>query len=47
MDLDGTVPIEVAPSWSILSVILYVLFVLSEIDNLLVKVNSSLNIKAL
>ena len=44
MDLDGTAPSEVAPSWSTLPVLLYVLFVLSETDNLLVKVNSSLNL---
>ena len=46
MDLDGTAPSEVAPSWSTLPVFLYVhvLFVLSETDNLLVKVNSSLNL---
>ena len=44
MDLDGTVPSGVAPSWSTLPVILYVLFVLSETDNLVVKVNSSLNL---
>ena len=44
MDLDGTHPSEVAPSWSTLPVFLYVLFVLSETDSLLVKVNSSLNL---
>ena len=42
MVLDGTTVRGVAPSWSTLSVILSVLFC-TEIDNLLDKMNSSLN----